>query len=368
MINERVLWRGGSKCLSAVTAIAVAIYLYLLGSPSKASEEQIPGHVAAVSATDDFLPSRFLTSRGLPGMEMGAPPINNPVTSQATVEKPSGISGELYTVVAPIFLGGAPDGGNTSFLRFFNDSGHNTTFKINVVAFKTDSTTDSSASSLGSLTLTVPDSASLQYSANEILSTIGWGSIACPVACLEHAYQGVGFYLTSTDISTAYQHVIYNPNSHFFENMTICGDKSYSDGRIFGSWMNLINVHTSRLADYPAYIILHNYSTGNRRYGFLFYDARAGIGSPPVAVVIKNTLANSSYTIPMSWFEGEAKWAPAESQLHLNAVIVEYDLNGSRAIGEIKATAGLLIYNSALQSFVNMTQTCQLLHRSANVP
>jgi hypothetical protein len=336
--------------------------------PSSATEPQNPAAAAADIAASEFLPGTFITSRTPPGMLEGVPSAIAPQPSGPDLEKSSAVTGELYSVIAPIFLGGGPDGGNTSFIRFFNAQGRSASFKINVVAYKTDSTTDSGASLLGSATLTVPNYASLQYSANDILSVIGWPQLSCPETCLEHGYQGAAFYLTSSDTYMAYQHVIYNSTSRFFENMTICGDKSFSDARVAGNNITLINIHTSKLADYPAYITFHNYATGNRKYAFLFYDARTGTTTDPVAVVVRDALANTSYTIPMSWFESQAKWTPTSSQLHVNLMVVEYDLNGSQAIGEIKATGGLLIYNTALRSYVNMSQTCQLLHRTANAP
>ncbi len=354
--------------MNMITRAILACVALIVCVPSLAAEYQLPTFTPAEVAAAGFLPSQYLTSVAPTGLDLEPPAAPAAPQTTSTREKPAAVTGELYTVVAPLFLGGVPDGGNISFVRFFNDSGHTTTFKVNVVGFKTDSTTDSASTILGTTNISVPSYASPQYAATDILSLIGWSSVACPVACLEHAYQGAALYVTTPDTKTAYQHVVYNPASKFFENMTLCGDKSYSDYKAAGNWIEMVNVHTSRLSDYPAYITIHNYAAGNRTYGFLFYDARTGMTTEPVAVVLKATLGNSSYRLPVSYFESLAKFVPSDQQLHMNVLVAEYDLNGSQAIGEIKAVAGLLVYNSALQSYVNMTQTCQITHRTDRAP
>ena len=139
--------------------------------------------------------------------------------------------------------------------------------------------------------------------------------------------------------------------------MTVCGDTSLSDGLYFAGSGNLINIHTSRIVGYPSSILFHNYGSTNAVYSFNVADARTGlfIGSQRVSV-----LANTSYVIPMSWFEDNLGWVPNSNQQHANIVVFP-DLSSVTA-NPYRAVTGQIIYNASLQAYINMTQICHVSH------
>jgi len=301
-----------------------------------------------------FAPERFIISRDPPGMTAARPPIKN--AEKDDVERSQSVNGQTYTVIAPIFLGGGPDGGNTSFIRFYNRELHTSSFTVNIVAYKTDTLTDSQSTVLGTATVTVPKGASPQYSIAEIIAAAGIPIIACPTTCAPNVYQGAALYIRNVDDDVGFQHVMFNTNSLFFENMTLCADESMSDGSTQPYMGSAINVHSSLIAAYPASLVIHNFGGTNGIYEIYISDARTG---NTVGLYTTTLLANTTYVMPESFIEAQAGWAPNASQGHIN-------INVYRTSGGIvqltNAVIGQLIYNQALRAYINMSQVCKILH------
>ena len=311
----------------------------------------------AADPSPPFIPSEYVISQDPPGIVTAQPaPL---AAKREGIEKPAAVSGQLYSVVAPIYLGGGPDGGNTSYLRLYNAQHASSTFTVKIVGFKTDNLNDSQSTSIGTAFLTVPATASIQYSINEIFSAAGVSSVACVGTCAPNVYQGVSLYVANTNhVFSAFQHVIYNSNSRFFENMSICGDTSLSDGRYFINSSNIINVHTTTVVGYPAFIMFHNYSAFNTAYKFEIYDSRTGLYKGPY---VATALANTTYMIPMSTLQAQVGWAPTATEGHANVIIFNADIaTNPNAI--YYGYAGQMIYNNALQAYINMSQICNVAH------
>jgi len=170
---------------------------------------------------------------------------------------------------------------------------------------------------LGTAILTSPAYSSPQYSIDEIFTAAGISTIKCVAAtCPPGAYQGSSLYVTNSNKALAgFQHVIYNSNSQFFENLSICGDASLSDGKNFVSTSNVINVHTTRIPGYPSFVMFHNYWTVAIYYDFQVFDAvtEQRIGSYRAAAA-----ANTSYLIPMSAIQDSMGWTRMSGESHVN--------------------------------------------------
>ncbi|MDX1926804.1 MAG: hypothetical protein SFV81_09810 [Pirellulaceae bacterium] len=286
-------------------------------------------HGTCVAAQDAVtIPNSFVIGTLPP--DSSSAHIDGATQTLRTQEKQKAVLGSLYTVVAPIFLGGD---GNTSFIRFYNFELYTTTVTARVVGFP-------SALQYGSAVVAVPFGASPQYSIGEIMNIAR--------VSLFPGDTGVSLYLSSPDNAVAYQHVIWSSVSRFFENMTLCNDSSLSD-------LNkvLVNVHTSRLSDYPSRIVLHNYSANPRNYDVFITDARTGALRGKVVV---STSANTSYLIPFSWFEQQAGYFPGPNEVHVNLLIGASEGSSAPYYGVV----GHLVFNSFFQSYTNMTQSCSI--------
>lgn len=348
----------------------VLLALVCLGALKTAQAQDADEAAAALAAVrnelglgkvDDsvaaLVPDKYIVSRDPPGMRSGpAIATEDEATARRNIEKPQAVSGTLYTVIAPIYLGGGPDGGNTSYVRFINDESYTTTFAVNVVGYRTDSTTNSQSQIIGTALVTVPQRASPQYSVADIFAAANIPSVACPTTCPPNVYQGVALYVSNIDDDVGYQHVIHNVNSRFFENVTLCGDDSMSDG-INQRYRGLLtNVHSYNyyMTEYPASLMMHNYAPVNQTYEIYVIDSRTGA----VQTLWRATLlANTTYVIPIRQIQQETGWNPTDLQSHINLQI--FRPVGS-SVGLTNTVMGQLIYNQALQAYVNMSQVCEV--------
>jgi hypothetical protein len=305
-------------------------------------------------------PEEFIISRDPPGMQSARPFERDVVRDERSqnTEKGQAVNGTLYTVIAPIYLGGGPDGGNTSFVRFYNRNTFSTTFTVAIVGYRTDSTVDSGSTILGTAVVTVPSTASPQYSIEDIFDAAGIDTVACPSTCPANVYQGVALYVRSPSTDVGYQHVIFNRNSLFFENATICGDTSLSDGLANPYVAFAVDAHTSIIGNlgYPGSIVFHNYASTNTEYTFYLTDANTGA---VMGRVITTLLANTTYVLPVSWFETQSGRTPSATQGHVNILAFKV-VNGS--VAKVNAVMGNLIYNQGLQAYINMSQVCYVSH------
>lgn len=328
-------------------------------APALAQEEQDAAarlkaarEVAGVTGIRDvpppMVPDEFIVARDPPGMH-AAPPRARAERREA--ERPQAVNGQNYTVIAPMYLGGGPDGGNTSYIRFFNRELTTSTFRVSVVGY-TSSTTNSQSTVLGTALITVPKTASPQYSIGEIQQA-AFGSSQLP-----SPYTGASLYVTNVDDDVGYQHVIHNANSRFFENVTLCADESMSDGsnqRYMGS---LINVHTYNfyMTEYPASLVIHNYGSTDGYYEIYLVDSRTGAFAAYYPATLQ---ANTTYVIPIRTIQQFTGWNPTDLQSHVNIQVFR-TIGGQVQL--TNAVIGQLIYNQALQAYVNMSQICTILH------
>jgi hypothetical protein len=236
--------------------------------------------------------------------------------------------GRNYAVVAPIFTGAD---GNMSFLRLSNDAAETSTFIVTVVG-------SPSGKIYGAANIDVPGTSSPQYSVADVLSRAN----AAALAGGDTAYT---FYLQDAD-PVGFQHVIFNGASGFFENASVCQyDMAAANLPI------IRNVHTSRIAAYPAQISLHNYYNSSVTYQIQVLDSATGevIGNVPY-----QTAANSTYLIPESYFEQQLGWTPNSSQQHISLIFT------APGIAHAPAVVSDFIVNQKLGAYVNMSLTCSV--------
>jgi hypothetical protein len=267
-------------------------------------------------------------------------PARSAVQSQQSmphVERSQTLQGQSYVVAAPILLGAF---GNNTYMRFFNVDTSLQNVAVTVVGMPTGHI-------YGIKAVFIPSAASIQIGARDILYALTGTTALYP------GDQGVAFYMNASKFATInYQSVIYNADSQFFENMTLCDGLSTSD---FNNL--LINVHTSLLdTAYPAAVVLHNYSQFPEIYRVFVLDSVTGNleGTADIAAA-----ANTSYSLPATFFEQSAGWTPTGSQVHMNLL---FEIKPGTTGDAYSAIVGDYIINTKLQSYLNMTQFCNMGH------
>ncbi len=258
--------------------------------------------------------------------------------ASAEVEKPSALNATALTAIAPTYNG---TGGTTSFIRLFNlDPAVKGDFAITVIG-------SPSGNTYGSTTISVPAMASPQYALSAILTAAGAGA-------LTGGDDSYTLYVRNPNPSAAYQHVIFNSNNGFFENVTAC---VFFQGAVYkGLPQTLANVHTTQLANYPSRVQVHNQADTAVTYRASIYDAASGTLIGKVDLPMG---ANTTTTFPESYFEQQLKWTPTSSQLHVNMVFEQVNANPQDAF---YATIGQVIFNSTLNASISMTTLCRVQH------
>ncbi len=246
------------------------------------------------------------------------------------IERASAVDGTQYAVVAPIFTSG-----NVSYLRLFNGQGlpgftsKSTTFAVGVVG-------SPSGTLYGTAQIAVPALASKQVAISEILSLAS-------VAGLSGSDTGYSLFIQNTDL-VGFQHIIFNQSNGFFENVSTCSQGYLNNAG--DSLQVLNNVHTSRLATYPAYVSVSNFQATAATYQVTMVDAATGA---TVGIMNLSTAANASYLLPMTFFEQQASWSPTAAQLHANLII--------QAAGS-SAVVGQFVVNQTYNAYLNMSVGC----------
>jgi hypothetical protein len=250
-------------------------------------------------------------------------------------ERPASLNGTLYAVVAPTYNGA---GGTLSYLRLFNGANAPSNFSITVVG-------SPSGTTYGTANIQVGRSASPQYTLTQILQNAN-------AAALNGGDTSYALYIQNPDAATGYQHVTYNSNNGFFENVSVCGSLLNQSVGTISSSAVLTNVHTSRIAGYPAQIEIHNYWNAPVTYRVTLIDSTTGavVGTP----VNVQTAPNASYSMPFTFFEQQSGWAPSASQFHANIVVTD------PAGGPPYNVLGQSIVNSVLSANVNMSTACSV--------
>jgi hypothetical protein len=276
------------------------------------------------------IPEKYIISRG--PAEFGRPKtVAEPASPQ--LEKPQVLDGSTYNVITPIFTG---QDGNNSFLRFPNYEATIGTNLVTVVGA-------TSGTVYGTATVAPQPHASIQLPIATILTLAGVNATTNPTS------ERVTLYVRNPALTAAYQHVIFNGTSGFFENMSACTYVNAKNYRYLNT--AVFNVHTTALADYPSFVTVHNFLNTPVTMIMDVYEAATG---DLKGTYTASTLANTTYAIPFVTIQNEAGWSPTSAELHGN-LIVRTPNNTSAALA-----VGQYIYNATLKTYVNMTTVCPI--------
>ena len=299
--------------------IALAVASFTLASTGQAAD----------SAKDPPLfPAEFVIGRAPPGSGMDfAPPAPVPVAK----EKPSAVNGLLFTAITPIFTG---QNSNFSYIRLPNGDSVNQSTLIGIIGATTGTV-------YGQVTYTVPPGASPQYGIGDIELAAGiTGTINEPIS----------LYVENPNPLAAFQHVIFNSSSLFFENASVC---TWLNGHNY-HYLNqgVTNVHTTAIPGYPSLVTLHNLLNSSVGMALDVYLASSG---RHLGRYSGTATANTTYAIPMATIQTAIGWIPGATDYHVN-IVVTATTTGT----QFYAVAGQQIYNSVLQTYINMSEICPI--------
>jgi hypothetical protein len=254
----------------------------------------------------------------------------------ATQETPGAFNGNNLTPIAPTYNGA---GGNLSYMRFFNiNSGAASTFVVTVVGAPSGNAYGNPAS------FVVPSNASHQRSLTEILSAAGAGPLA-------GGDTGYTLYVRNPDGFSAFQHVIFNSLNGFFENATIC--QFYAGAQHVRVIPVVANMHTSRIAQYPSEITVHNYTTAARAYTASVFDSVTGAA---LGNVTFNVAANDTARLSTAAIEQQLNFTPSPTQFHMNV-----KLGDAASTLDLTALIGHSVLNNAFNgTLLNLTTLCRV--------
>lgn len=199
-----------------------------------------------------------------------------------------------YYVIAPTF-----SGTDLSFVRFANSNVVARSITVKVVG-------SPGGTLYGTAEYSIPANASPQYSVSDIVTKANAGA-------LKTGDTSYALYL-SQEAGMMFQHVVWSSATGFFENMTSC---TVPNASVNSSALTrqALNVHTSILTDYPAYISIHNAYTSSQNYVATLYDAATGTRLGAASLQVP---ANATVTQPMSYFQTQAGFTPSANQFHVN--------------------------------------------------
>ena len=248
-------------------------------------------------------------------------------------EVAAAINGRAYTVLTPIFTGAD---NNYSFIRFPNGGTTTATFYVKVMGSPT-------AHSYGTAVVRVAPFASPQYSITEIFNAIGLSGFS-------PGDDSYSLYLSSPQggYGAAFQHVVWNSLTGFFENASLCTYKPSIDYSALN--YSAINVHTSRIPAYPGIIFLHNYAAFPVTYLASVFDS---VNGSYLGAVYFNMGANETHSINFSDLEFTLGFSPSPSQYHANILFQALDTGG-----QYYAIAAHAINNLQLNALTNMSVGC----------
>ncbi|MBP02954.1 MAG: hypothetical protein CMM25_09110 [Rhodospirillaceae bacterium] len=144
-----------------------------------------------------------------------------------------------------------------SLIRIFNSSPADGIFNIDVVD-------DITGEKMGTYTTEVSGGASIQSSMDSIENLM-----EPPLSPPKTTTQSYSLYITST-VNGYVQHVLWNSVGGSLTNASGCGNKTAQD------LIYLNNVHTTKIPEYPSYVLMHNTSSNNSNPIFRVTDARDG--------------------------------------------------------------------------------------------
>ena len=312
----------------AVPGIALA----LLAAPPAALALDIPREYL-VSMTPPTLVSKF---------PVAPKPTSASARAASTLERPqdvAGLDGAFYAEIFPLYTG---NGGNTSFLRLGNPTNHASVFHFTVVGAP-------SGNLDGQGDITVSAFATPQYSVNDVLT-------ATSTTPLDPGDTSYSLYVTNDDLAAFYQHVIFNGNNQFFEDVTICPMGASIQGD-----KNVTTIHTSLLSAFPSTVYIHNMLSQQADYRVVVRLARTGVQIGTIPSLKAN--ANATYAIPFSFFEQQIGFSPVAGQEH---AILEFhattafaaDLGAGPDPVDVGGIFGQSVYNAQFGAVLNLSNKC----------
>lgn len=286
--------------------------------------------LSAPAVAEDFpaFPTQFLVSQAPPQFGRSAP---LPAAPSAPVEKPSAINGLNYTAVGVLFNG---QNNNYSYIRFPNGNTIPAVTNITVVGVGTGTV-------YGTAHVTVPSGASTQVSYSDIMAGAGVGSTI--------GGEAVSIYLQNNAAYTGFQHVIWNSVSGFFENLSNCTWLSGANYHFLNQ--AVVNIDTTNIPAYPSNVTVTNLLGSSVQMALQVYDSVTGAY---IGTYNGTAVPNGVYAIPMASIQAAIGWNPGPSQFNANIVVTSPTTTGFYAV------AGQLIYNSQLQTYINMSLICPL--------
>lgn len=215
----------------------------------------------------------------------------------------SAIDGTNSGVAMPLLESSAAHNGNLSFLRFRNDANQPATFTVRVVGSPSGvDYTDGRA-----YTITVPPGAAPQKSLVDIEAAVGQSIMTRAGDSYTTAY------VQSDQPNGSIQHVMFNPVTGYFENLSICRAGAALDASGVNRFLG--NVHTSRLAGYRSTIYIHNPEGTSRTVRGRVHDAVTGVQLGTFARTLRG---NEIVEITMPTLEPQIGFVPSTSQVHVN--------------------------------------------------
>lgn len=290
----------------------------------------------AVSAAAADLPTWSIEDFRMGAAPAGVEGLERPAAAAteakaSTRERSSAINGTLYSVIAPTYNGA---GGTTSFIRLFNGAPQSSIFSVTVVG-------SPSGRTYGSANISVPRSASRQFSLAEILTLAAAGALTGG----DTVY---ALYVQNADQYTGWQHVTFNASNNFFENNSLC-NTTLNQQIASTSTQVLVNVHTTRLAAFPSKFLIHNYWNAPVTYRVTAIDSVTGT---VINAINMQTAANASYEVPVSQLQTQLNFTPAVGQNHINLFVT--DPTGAPPYEVI----GHSVFNQGLSADLNLTTVC----------
>lgn len=259
-----------------------------------------------------------------------APPRLERASATADIERGQAVNGS--TVLSPVLYGA---GNNYSYFRFANGTGSTATFSATLVGSPT-------GTNYGTMNITVAANASPQYSITDIFTAL---RISGPSA----SDRQLSLYVTSQHAGRAVsvQHVNYNSQNGFFENLSVC---TYRSGGVDYSYLSqqLTNVHTSLISGYPSTVYFHNFYALNATYRANVYKAGTGAF---LGTLTLGLAANDTAVLNMADVERTLNYTPGPGEYHVNMFF-------SADTVTFNGMAVQSINNQQLNSLTNISSSC----------
>ncbi|MBX7199850.1 MAG: hypothetical protein K1X51_10770 [Rhodospirillaceae bacterium] len=242
-----------------------------------------------------------------------------------------------YTVVPNVTPGYA---GNMSYVRFANlNATKSVTTSVRMIG-------NTTGADYGTAIVISPARSSPQLSARDLLAAAGGPA-------LDPRDEFLTLYLQSSDFLSAVQHVYFNGDTGFFENMSVCG---YENGLNYAPLSAAItNVHSSLLsANYPSTVQILNRRGAAATVRLGVYEAGTGTR---LGIFEVQAAPNTAYTFSSIDIEKAVNYVPSPTGYHLNLI----------PEGDLGATSGIVLSHTVrnlrfLGTMLNLTTLCSIDH------